>query len=98
MVCDFQLKLSVARAFKDVDAFYFPHNLDFRGRVYPIAPHLNHMGHDICRGLLLFSKAEPIGPDGLYWLKIHLANQMGQDKLSFQDRVAYVDQNISWIR
>ena len=77
MVCDFSLKLSVARAFKDIKAFYFPHNLDFRGRVYPIAPHLHHMGHDICRGLLLFAKGEPIGPNGLYWLKVHLANQLG---------------------
>jgi len=31
---------------------YFPHNMDFRGRVYPIPPHLNHMGADINRGLL----------------------------------------------
>ena len=28
---------------------YFPHNLDFRGRAYPIPPHLNHMGSDISR-------------------------------------------------
>eukprot|EP00961_Rhodomonas_salina_P118328 1592539-Rhodomonas_salina.1 len=32
--------------------FYFAHNLDFRGRAYPIPPHLNHLGSDICRGLL----------------------------------------------
>jgi DNA-directed RNA polymerase len=28
---------------------YFPHNLDFRGRAYPIPPHLNHMGSDMSR-------------------------------------------------
>ena len=77
MICDFTLKLGVAQAFRNVDSIYFPHNLDFRGRVYPITPHLNHMGHDISRGLLLFSKGEPLGSNGLYWLKIHLANQMG---------------------
>ena len=31
------------------DVMYFPHNLDFRGRVYPIPPHLNHMGADLSR-------------------------------------------------
>ena len=56
--------------------------MDFRGRVYPIPPHLNHMGCDYNRGLLLFSEGKILGKRGLYWLKIHLANKMGQDKLS----------------
>jgi len=34
------------------------------------------MGHDICRGLLLFSKGEILGERGMYWLKIHIANLM----------------------
>lgn len=41
--------------------FYLPHNLDFRGRAYPLPPHLNHMGNDLSRGLLLFAKAKPLG-------------------------------------
>ena len=44
----------MAREFRDLE-FYFPHNLDFRGRAYPIPPHLNHMGSDVCRGLLKFA-------------------------------------------
>ena len=43
------------------DVFYLPHNLDFRGRAYPLPPHLNHMGNDLSRGLLLFAKAKPLG-------------------------------------
>lgn len=62
--------LQVAREFKDEPRFYFPHNLDFRGRAYPIHPHLNHMGPDICRGLLTFANARPLGPDGLGWLYV----------------------------
>ncbi len=34
--------------FRD-EILYFPHNIDFRGRVYPIAPYLNHMGGDMAR-------------------------------------------------
>jgi len=85
--------MNVAKAFQDIDKIYFPHNLDFRGRVYPISPNLNHMGYDIARGLLTFAKGERLGQNGWYWLKVHLANKIGKDKLSFEDRVDYVEQN-----
>jgi DNA-directed RNA polymerase len=49
------------------------------------------MSSDICRGLLEFAEGKPIGPNGLRWLKIHLANKMGKDKLSMQERILYVD-------
>lgn len=75
--CEFLLRLSIAMSFKNVNQIYFPHNMDFRGRVYPIPPHLNHMGADINRGLLEFAEGKPLGKDGLYWLKVHLANKIG---------------------
>jgi len=53
--------LNTARAFSKVKYFYFPHNIDFRGRVYPVPPHLNHMGNDLSRGLLLLGKGERLG-------------------------------------
>lgn len=55
------------------------------------------MGADISRGLLEFSVGKPIGKDGLRWLKIHLANKMGKDKMSMADRQIFVDQNIDMI-
>lgn len=54
MRSDFLLKLAIARSFSKVNKFYFPHNVDFRGRVYPVPPHFNHIGNDLARGLLLF--------------------------------------------
>lgn len=30
--------------------------MDFRGRVYPITPYLNHMGDDLNRSLLVFAE------------------------------------------
>lgn len=56
-------------------------------------PHLNHLGSDMCRGILEFAEGRPLGPNGLTWLKIHLANLFGGKvgKMAFQDRVAYVD-------
>jgi DNA-directed RNA polymerase len=52
--CDFLLRVNVARDLLD-DVIYFPYNFDFRGRAYPIPPHLNHMGSDIARALLTVS-------------------------------------------
>jgi len=70
--------LQIASAFGKVDRFYYPHNVDFRGRVYPIPPHLNHIGNDLSRGLLLFADGKKLGPLGVKWLKIHCANLMGK--------------------
>ena len=75
----------------------FPHSLDFRGRAYPIPPHFNHLGNDLCRGLLKFAEAKELGVDGLRWLKIHLANQCGHDKASFEEREAFADANVDKI-
>lgn len=52
--CDAKIKLNIAAQFKD-DTFYFPYNMDFRGRAYPIPPNLNHLGSDLCRGMLQVS-------------------------------------------
>lgn len=95
--CEFLLRLSIAQSFKNVNTLYFPHNIDFRGRAYPIPPHLNHMGADISRGILEFAEGEALGKEGFYWLKVHLANVMGKDKLPFNDRVKYVDSIINVI-
>ena len=92
--CDFRLKLGVAEMLRH-DRFFFPFNMDFRGRAYPIPPHLNHLGSDVCRGLLLFDKPRRLGTHGLRWLKIHMSNLMGVDKVSFDDREAYIDDNLA---
>jgi DNA-directed RNA polymerase len=70
--CDFLIKLRVAQEFSKISKFYFPHNLDYRGRAYPISPHLNHMGSDVNRGILEYSEAKRLGKSGLRWLKVSL--------------------------
>ncbi|KAF8317988.1 DNA/RNA polymerase [Clavulina sp. PMI_390] len=95
--CSTNYKLEIARAFLP-DKFYFPHNLDFRGRAYPIPPHLNHIGDDLSRGLLKFAEKRPLGVAGLRWLKIHLANVSGYDKASFDEREAWTMNHLEEIR
>ena len=86
--CKFNYNLEVARAFLH-DAFYIPHNMDFRGRAYPIPPHLSPVGDDLCRGLLKFGQAKPLGEKGLEWLRIHMSNVYGFDKASFEERIQF---------
>ncbi|KAG4390069.1 hypothetical protein GLYMA_06G217400v4 [Glycine max] len=86
----------VARKMKDEEGFYYPHNLDFRGRAYPMHPHLNHLGSDLCRGLLEFAEGRPLGKSGLRWLKIHLANLYagGIEKQSYDGRLGFIEDHI----
>lgn len=95
--CDLQLKFRVMEQLRG-ESFYFPYNLDFRGRVYPIPPHYNHLGADVSRGTLLFDEARPLGPNGMRWLKIHLANLCGRDKVSFDEREEWVNENLTKVQ
>lgn len=74
-------KLSIANAVRD-QVFWFPHNMDFRGRTYPCPPYFNHLGNDVTRAIMLFAEGKPLGPKGLGWLKIHLVNLTGLKKRS----------------
>ncbi|XP_020649818.3 DNA-directed RNA polymerase, mitochondrial [Pogona vitticeps] len=89
---DVLYKLSIASHFRG-RVFWFPHNLDFRGRTYPCPPHFNHLGGDLTRALLLLGEGRPLGPRGLDWLKIHLVNLTGLKKRSpLAERLAYANQ------
>lgn len=88
--CDTNYKLEIARAFLG-ERFYLPHNMDFRGRAYPLSPHLNHLGNDLSRSLLKFWTGRRLGESGLRWLKIHTANVFGYDKYSFEEREKFID-------
>jgi DNA-directed RNA polymerase len=86
--------LWVADRFKNREAFYFPMQVDFRGRFYYRCYHLNPQGHDLSRALLQFAEGERIVDDqALSWLKVHGANTYGHGKFSWSDRIAWVDEN-----
>lgn len=95
--CKFNYQLEIARSYIN-DTFYIPHNLDFRGRAYPVPPHLSPVGDDLCRGLLTFAEPKRIGASGLRWLRIHIANLYGYDKASFSDREKFALEHEDEIR
>ncbi|ODQ79605.1 hypothetical protein BABINDRAFT_161986 [Babjeviella inositovora NRRL Y-12698] len=94
--CDSNYKLEIARGLLG-EKIYFPHNIDFRGRAYPLSAHFNHLGNDMTRSLLVFWEGKPLGAQGLRWLKIHLANTFGHDKIPFDARVAFADAHVAEI-
>lgn len=87
----FQQRLWIAGKFAEEEAIYFPHELDFRGRIYPIPTGGPHpQGDDAAKALIEFSEGKPLGDTGMFWLVVHIANLFGIDKVSFQDRLEWV--------
>ncbi len=86
--------LKVAREFVEYAAIYFPHQLDFRGRIYAVPQALNPQGTDLAKGLLYFAEGDPIHTNAARdWFMIHGANCFGVDKVSFADRKAWVQEH-----
>uniref|UniRef100_A0A158PFM8 DNA-directed RNA polymerase n=1 Tax=Angiostrongylus costaricensis TaxID=334426 RepID=A0A158PFM8_ANGCS len=90
--CWMKYRIVLARHFRGKTLF-FPHNMDFRGRVYPISPYLSHMGDDVNRCILKFAKGRTLGDRGFDWLKLHCINLTGTMKRdSIADRLTAADQ------
>jgi DNA-directed RNA polymerase len=89
--------LYMAEKFVGEKAIYFPHQLDFRGRLYAVPSFLNPQGCDMAKSLLQFAEGKSIGSSGLKWIKIHAANCFGFDKCSLDGRVKWADENMQKI-
>lgn len=97
--CRVESVMSFAKNFRKYDQIYFPCNVDFRGRIYPI-PAYNFQGDDIVKGLLCFANGDDVSNDetAIKWLKVNLANHYGLDKAGFGERIKWVDSNMSVLR
>ena len=73
--------------------FWLTYNTDKRGRIFSLQ-HLHFGREDHVRAMFRFHKGEKLGPDGLYWLAVHVANCEGTaDKFTWNERVAWVEAN-----
>jgi DNA-directed RNA polymerase len=88
------VRLDLAERLIKYGFFYMPYTLDFRGRAYTVCELLSCQGIDFDRGLVWFAKPIKQTERGLYWLKVHLANLFDQDKKTYEERVAWVDDNM----
>lgn len=81
----------IAEKFSVYESIYFPHTMDFRGRIYPAPMYLNPQGNSLAKGLLQFADGKPLGTnEAACELAIHGANCYGYDKASMQERVDWV--------
>ena len=86
--------LQLAQRFAQYDEFYFPYQMDFRGRKYTTVSFLTPQGTSYAKSLLTFAEGKPIETEEqAKWLAIHGANSFGNDKVSFLDRQLFVYTN-----
>lgn len=81
--------LKVADEYADIPRMFFPHQLDWRGRMYSVPSGMSPQGPDESRSLLQFAEALPLTDRGRYWLSVHGANVFGKDKLPMDERAAW---------
>lgn len=75
----------------------FNHSIYWRGRVYVDAKYLSPQGGDLARSLLVFGGGQKLNANGLENLKVYTANCYGLDKKSYNDRLKWVNDNLSII-
>jgi DNA-directed RNA polymerase len=51
---------------------------------------LSPQSDDVAKSLIQFADGKPLGEFGGYWLAVHIANLFGIDKVSFDERVRWV--------
>ena len=72
------------------DGYHFPITLDTRGRMYYRGGILTPQGVDFCKAAFQFAEPKELGETGFTALCIHTANVFGQDKLSLNERINWV--------
>jgi len=71
--------------------FYQQYTCDSRGRFYPLSAYLNEINSDNAKGMLTFAEGKPLGDSGLDELYHHIANMFGEDKLTHEGKVKFVE-------
>ena len=84
--------LEAAEILLDDERFYYVYQTDFRGRLYPCGQ-LHPQGTDWMKGILEFADGVELGEHGAKWLAVHISNCYGNDKCSYEDRVAWVHEH-----
>ncbi len=88
------VRLTLAKKLSKFKAFWHTWTCDFRGRGYTVCELLSPQGSDFDKALAYFAEARTQTERGLYWLKVHVANLFDYDKVSFDERVQWVDENM----
>jgi DNA-directed RNA polymerase len=88
------IRQSMTELLRNEPRFFYPHQIDHRGRAYPVPQMINPQSDDAGTAVLEFADGKPLGERGAYWLAIHLANCYWKgDKVSFERRRGWVSEH-----
>lgn len=86
--------LNEAKRFSQYDRLYFAYQVDFRGRIYPIAANLHPQGSSFVKPLLRFHEGKVINnKQAEMYLALQGANTYGEDKIRLDEKHAWVIKN-----
>jgi len=92
------VRMRLAKDLLKYKFFYHVYTCDFRGRAYTACELLSPQSCDFDKALIYFATPIKQTDSGRYWLKVHIANLFDQDKISFKDRIKWVDDNMEMLR
>ena len=91
--CRTRMTMNAVERFKDVEKFFLPWSLDYRGRAYPIPAFLTPQDTDFGKSLLKFYEQSFITPEAEQWLAFQVATTYGLDKAPMTERLSWVAEN-----
>ena len=91
--CRTRMTMNAVKRFKDVEKFFLPWSLDYRGRAYPIPAFLTPQDTDFGKSLLKFYEQSFMIPEAEQWLAFQVATTYGLDKAPMTERLSWVAEN-----
>lgn len=70
------------------------HQVDFRGRIYPVNRTVTHQAPDQCKAVLSFADARPLDDEGFRWLLKAAAGHFGLGRQSWQERLQWGEEQL----
>jgi DNA-directed RNA polymerase len=95
--CRTRMTMEAVDRFKDVEKFFIPWSFDYRGRAYPIPAFLTPQDTDFGKSLLVFAEGSYMSFEAEGWLAFQVATSYGLDKATMEERLQWVDDNITLI-
>lgn len=96
--CRTRMTMNAVERFKDVDKFFIPWSLDYRGRAYPIPAFLTPQDTDFGKSLLKFHNQAFMTPEAEQWLSFQCATTHGLSKASMPERMTWTLENRDLIK